>query len=60
MHVYKYTCTCVYVHNAIREEYSPISGKNLIPRARVHVCARGQPRGFPGTVGGRRECGEGF
>jgi len=36
-----YTNICVQVSmctNAIREEYSPISRKYLIPRARVHVC----------------------
>ena len=56
----KYTCARVYVHYATREEYSPILGKYPIPRARVCTCARGKPRGCPGTIEGRRGCGEGF
>jgi len=40
---YTFTCTNIRVHvcmctYAIREEYSPISGKYSIPRVRVHVC----------------------
>jgi len=30
---------CVLCTYATRKGYSTISGKNLIPRARVHVCA---------------------
>ena len=46
---------CTY---ATREEHSPISEKYPIPRARVHVCACGQPRGWSWTV--RGSCGEVF
>jgi len=47
---------CVLCTYATRKGYSTISGKNLIPRARVHVCARvrvyacGQSRIWPRTV----------